>query len=506
MNLPVTQSERHLKDGEYIVSKTDLKGLITYVNRPFIEISGYSEEELLGRPHNLIRHPDMPPAAFADLWQTLRQGKPWRGMVKNRCKNGDFYWVEANANPIWKGGKVVGYMSMRTKPSRAQVAVAERLYRDFREGTARGIAVHEGAVVRTGLSGWLGKLRRLSIRARATVAAALILASLAVCMSGGLSPVMLGGALLIGATAAFYSWWLMVFGVLRSLDESVRTCQMVASGNLQVDMYASLSDEVGRLKHAIDTMAKNTESIVTDVGFASAQIATSAHGVRETAHGISVDTNTQAASVEETSASLVQIGASAERNTEHSRKTDEIARHAVQEAERGREAVRETVEAMQGIAGKVSVIDDIAYQTNLLALNAAIEAARAGEAGKGFAVVASEVRRLAERSQVAAQEIGVLARASVSKAEHAGKLLEGMVPAISETSALVRAVAHASQEQSGGTAQIGTAMTQLSQITQQNASAAESLSASAEEMNLQARQLHQLMGFFLTSRSDGPCS
>lgn len=101
----VTQVELHLNEGEYIVSKTDLKGRITYVNRPFMEISGYSADELLGHPHNVIRHPDMPSEAFEDLWRTLRSGKAWRGMVKNRCKNGDHYWVDANANPIWEGGR-----------------------------------------------------------------------------------------------------------------------------------------------------------------------------------------------------------------------------------------------------------------------------------------------------------------------------------------------------------------------------------------------------------------
>ena len=115
INMPVTNVERHLKEGEYIVSKTDLKGRLTYINRPFMEISGFSEDELLGKAHNIIRHPDMPPAAFADLWRTLQSGKPWRGMVKNRCRNGDHYWVEANANPIWENGQMIGYMSLRTK-------------------------------------------------------------------------------------------------------------------------------------------------------------------------------------------------------------------------------------------------------------------------------------------------------------------------------------------------------------------------------------------------------
>ena len=138
INMPVTNVERHLKDGESVVSKTNTKGVITYVNRTFLEISGFSEDELIGAPQNIVRHPDMPPAAFQDLWDTLQAGKSWKGLVKNRCKDGAYYWVEANANPIYENGQVSGYMSLRTKPTREQVEYAERIYRDIREGKARG--------------------------------------------------------------------------------------------------------------------------------------------------------------------------------------------------------------------------------------------------------------------------------------------------------------------------------------------------------------------------------
>lgn len=165
-NLPVTDVEHTFDERASIVSKTDLKGRITYVNKTFVEVSGFSEEELIGSPHNIVRHPDMPPAAFEDLWRTLKAGRPWKGMVKNRCKNGDYYWVEANANPIREDGRIIGYMSLRTKPSRAQIEAAERAYKAFREGTARGLAVREGRIVRTGIPGMLARLRNPSIRLR----------------------------------------------------------------------------------------------------------------------------------------------------------------------------------------------------------------------------------------------------------------------------------------------------------------------------------------------------
>ncbi len=150
-NLPVTQNEIVLKDDTLIVSKTDLKGRITYVNKGFLDISGFSEEELLGEPHNIVRHPDMPPEAFDDLWTVLKEGRPWVGYVKNRAKNGDFYWVEAHASPIWEGTEIVGYMSVRYKPPRDKVEAAEGAYRLFREKKAGGLMVSEGWVASTGL-------------------------------------------------------------------------------------------------------------------------------------------------------------------------------------------------------------------------------------------------------------------------------------------------------------------------------------------------------------------
>jgi len=149
-NLPVTQNEVELRDDTLIVSKTDLKGQITYINRDFIHVSGFSEQELIGQPHNLVRHPDMPAEAFQDLWDTLKAGRPWTGMVKNRCKNGDYYWVLANATPVWEAGQMVGYMSVRRKATREQIAAADAAYRLFRDRQQGGLRIRYGEVVRGG--------------------------------------------------------------------------------------------------------------------------------------------------------------------------------------------------------------------------------------------------------------------------------------------------------------------------------------------------------------------
>jgi methyl-accepting chemotaxis protein len=150
VNTPVSNVEYALREGSSIVSKTDLKGVITYANQDFIEASGYTEQELIGQPHNLVRHPDMPEQAYADLWNTLKAGKPWTGIVKNRRKNGDHYWVEANATPIFEGGRCIGYMSVRTKPTRAQVDAYAAAYRLFKEGRQGNLCIKEGKAVRVG--------------------------------------------------------------------------------------------------------------------------------------------------------------------------------------------------------------------------------------------------------------------------------------------------------------------------------------------------------------------
>lgn len=158
INLPITNVERYLDADEFAVSKTDLQGKITYANQVFVRVSGFEENELFGQSHSIVRHPDMPEAAFMDLWRTLQSGRPWRGMIKNRCKNGDFYWGLVNANPTWEEGDIVGYVALHQCPSRDQVNNAEEIYRKFREGGIGGYGIEGGSVVRKWV--WGGFLSR----------------------------------------------------------------------------------------------------------------------------------------------------------------------------------------------------------------------------------------------------------------------------------------------------------------------------------------------------------
>jgi len=165
-NMPVTSNEYVLKETDSIVSKTDLKGIITYVNDDFKRISGFSEAELLGQPQNIVRHPDMPVEAFADFWNCLKAGRPWTGLVKNRCKNGDYYWVEANATPLRENGQVVGYLSVRGKPSRSDVESAGRAYQLFRDGRAGNLKIQCGQVIKSSLLGKLNVFKSMSVKSR----------------------------------------------------------------------------------------------------------------------------------------------------------------------------------------------------------------------------------------------------------------------------------------------------------------------------------------------------
>ena len=284
--------------------------------------------------------------------------------------------------------------------------------------------------------------------------------------------------------------------VIAPINEVKRVMVALSGGDLTQKITDDYAGDFQVLQNAVNESMDKLAEIIDQVRGAADALTNAAGQVSATAQSLSQSSSEQAASVEETSASIEQMSASINQNSENARITDAMASKSSTEAGEGGGAVKSTVEAMKNIAGKIGIIDDIAYQTNLLALNAAIEAARAGEHGKGFAVVAAEVRKLAERSQVAAQEIGELAGTSVQLAERAGKLLDEMVPSINKTSDLVQEIASASQEQSTGVGQINNAMGQLNKATQQNASASEELAATAEELGGQAGQLQELMGFF----------
>jgi methyl-accepting chemotaxis protein len=243
-------------------------------------------------------------------------------------------------------------------------------------------------------------------------------------------------------------------------------------------------------------MAEKLKEVVADVKSSADNVASGSRQMSSGSEQLSQGTTEQAASAEEASSSIEEMNATIKQNADNAMETEKIARKSANDALASGKAVTEAVNAMKDIAGKISIIEEIARQTNLLALNAAIEAARAGEHGKGFAVVAAEVRKLAERSQVAAAEISHLSGTSVGVAEQAGTMLSKLVPDIQKTAELVQEITAASREQAGGADQINSSIQQLNQVVQQNAGAAEEMSSTAEELSSQASQLMETIAFF----------
>ena len=291
--------------------------------------------------------------------------------------------------------------------------------------------------------------------------------------------------------------------IVLPVNEAVAVLKEMERGNLTRKVKGDYRGDLRDFKEVVNNTVEKLSQAIVEVNTTAANLVSATAQVSATSQSLAQASSEQAASVEQTSAAVNQMAASIQQNTDNAKVADGMSAQGSQRATEGGQAVSETVGAMQQIARKIGIINDIAYQTNLLALNAAIEAARAGEHGRGFAVVAAEVRKLAERSQVAAQEIGQLAGNSVSMAERAGALLDEIVPTTQKTADLVQEIAAASQEQSTSAGQITIAMGQLNQITQQNASASEELAATAEEMSSQAANLQEVMAFFQVSDRDG---
>ncbi len=514
-NGPMTQLEYLLPADTTLVSTTDLQSHITYCNPAFIEASGYTREALLGQPHNLVRHPDMPAEAFRDLWATLKAGEPWTALVKNRRKNGDHYWVRANVTPVLEAGQVTGYMSVRTAASRDEVADAEQLYAQMREQAATGQAGHRlerGEVRLVGPGPALARILKPGLGTRLTLAALLVTCALALAAGpltglGGLGmapPVAL--ALLLGSGLA--SW--MRCQALAPLLNAITVARRMSAGDLTQTIRSTQSDEAGQLARAMSQLNVNLQAVVGDVRRQVEGITLASAEIAQGNLDLGQRTETQAGSLQKTAASMTRITDAIRQTADTAHSAASLAGEAASVAQRGGEAAREVAACMIDIrqsSGRIGeiigVIDGISFQTNLLALNAAVEAARAGTAGRGFAVVAAEVRALAQRTNAASREIKTLIDAASAQVEAGARLAEATgdttrqtQAAVQRVHALIAEISAASAQQSQGSGQVSATVAELDNLTQHNAAMVEELAAAASSLSGQAELVSQAVRIF----------
>jgi len=516
-NLPVTQKCYDFPSDMTLISVTDLKGRITYASAKFVQVSGYSLEELLGQPHNLLRHPDMPAEAFRDMWHTIQdKGKPWTALVKNRRKNGDHYWVRANATPVRSNGQIVGFLSVRTKPSETEIASFDQLYQTMRAEAAAGRLVHvldEGRVIRAGRLAALGRAIKPGLQSVVQTALALVallpLGLIAVGM-----PMWLAGAVALMFSGG--ASWLLVQSIRRPIRAVREAANLLAAGDLTATVDIQGKGDAREMLMALAQFQVAVRTIVRDIRHDMVDIMT---GTREIAAGnldLSSRTEAQANNLEKTAASMEQINGTIQHTARSAREGEQAAADAAAVARRSHEAVCAVGEQMQQIAESsrrigdiIQVIESVAFQTNILALNAAVEAARAGEQGRGFAVVAAEVRALAQRTSEAAKEIRQLIEESRNRVqmgdqrtqEAQARMDEAML-SVERVTALLGTISQSAQEQSAGVAQISEAVSQLDTITQQNAAMVEELSASATSLSRQVERVHSNIRVFKLTASE----
>ena len=311
------------------------------------------------------------------------------------------------------------------------------------------------------------------------------------------------------AVAVVAALWL-IRSITGPLARAVHAADLVAAGDLTVQIQADSQDETGKLLQSLDKMQQALVRTVSTVRQNAESVASASAQIASGNHDLSARTESQASALEETAASMEELGSTVRQNADNARQANQLAVSASTVAVQGGEVVSQVVETMKGIttasnkiADIIGVIDGIAFQTNILALNAAVEAARAGEQGRGFAVVASEVRSLAGRSAEAAKEIKSLIGASVERveqgnvqAERAGQTMTEVVNAIRRVTDIMGEISAASSEQSAGVSQVGEAVTQMDQATQQNAALVEQMAAAAGSLSGQARELVEAVAVF----------
>jgi len=486
--LPVTQREYEFSAAEMLLSTTDMSNHITYANSAFTRTSGFPSEKLIEEKHVLVRHPDMPAVAFADMWRSLKSGQTWTALIKNLRQNGDYYWVRANLAPMYRNGQLVGVLSVRTKPSRAEVELTEAQYSRFNEGSKSGFAFHRGLIVRTGVSRWATVLQVLTTAWRVRLPLFLLASALGIVLNwSGLEGAMIGRVWAVIAVGLLLVDWFIEVQITSPLKKIQQNAQQVASGDASVAMRLNRSDDIGLIARAISQVGLNLHALVADVYEQAAGVQIASQEIFSATNDLSIRTEQTASSLEQTAAVMEQQTASVRQNSDTAQQASLLAQVATEVAAKGSDAMTSVVSTMaqisvssRKISDIIQVIDGIAFQTNILALNAAVEAARAGDQGRGFAVVASEVRSLAGRSAAAAKEIKFLIDDAAEKVENgsrqvadAGQTMTEVMNQVKLVNDLMAEITEASKEQFIGISQVSQSISHLDEMTQQNASMVE---------------------------------